>query len=78
MSPAQQIKANHILDHINKNSDKIRMDQNGDVYINERLLKGVKINELIVNSVRNRAADSELTGQYKLFRVLIIEVCLRV
>ena len=67
MSPAQQIKANHILDHINKNSDKIRMDQNGDVYINERLLKGVKINELIVYSIRNRAADSELPGNTSYF-----------
>ena len=71
LTPTQQQKANGILSYINKNDDIIRVDHNGAVYIDDQVVEGGKITDIVVGGVRNLSKSHEIPGQVQLFEILV-------
>ena len=67
----QQAKAKQILEYIYKNGDRVKTNENGEIYVDEDLIEDGKIDALIVGGIRNRGKSVATPGQVKLFKVLL-------
>ena len=73
LTPAQQDKAETILQYLNKNDGKLQTDYKGNIYLDGQLIDDAKIDKIIVSAVRNQAKTELSDSVFEVFKVLANE-----